>query len=296
MRIWTSLIMLFILLAFPVSGSAQNQITLGTVSIQFWPEYDQPSMLVIYDFTVSESTALPVDLAIRIPLDANLSAVAYEEDGTLLNASVEAPILEDDWQVITLTANAYTMYHLEYYAPISRDGLQRTFTFQWPGDYATQTFDLRLRLPLDTTEVTTDPEMVESPSASGDDTYLEWNTENLRAGQKIPVAITYTKTSEKLATSGAAVQAGQVNEDTPGRVSLNNYLPYIFAVLGLFLILAGGYYFWRSGFRPTPARRRRRSASQSDTDEQIYCHQCGQRAQAGDRFCRTCGTRLRLDQ
>ena len=178
-------------------------------------------------------------------------------------------------------------YHLEYYAPLSRDGLQRTYAFQWPGDYATQTFDLRLRVPLDTTEVTTDPEMVESPSTGDDDAYLEWSTEGLRAGRQIPITISYTRTSDRLATSGA---------DTAGRVSLNNYLPYIFALLGVFLILAGGYYFWQSGLRPPPARRRRRSTGQSDTDEQIYCHQCGQRAQAGDRFCRTCGTRLRLDQ
>jgi hypothetical protein len=295
MRSWISWIMLIVLLAIPATASAQSPIVLGSVSIQLLPEFDQPSMLVIYDFILNESTTLPADLQVRIPLDGNLIAVAYNQDGNLFNAPYEAPYIEGDWQVIKLAVDSYTTYHIEYYAPLTRVELQRTYEFLWPGDYATERFDLHLKVPVDTTEIVTDPQMTETKGTGDDDTYMQWGTDNLQEGEQVPVKITYVKTTERLSTSGATLQAGTVDDNTPGRVSLNNYLPYILGGLGVFLILAGLYYFWPSGLRQIRPRKRRRSTNPPDKGEQIYCHQCGQRAQSGDRFCRTCGTRLRLD-
>ena len=46
---WLLLPLLFSLLIIPFPASAQGQITLDNVTVQLWPEFDQPSMLVIYD-------------------------------------------------------------------------------------------------------------------------------------------------------------------------------------------------------------------------------------------------------
>jgi ribosomal protein L32 len=295
MRKWILLGLLVIAAVNPVAVSAQNQISLSTFSVQLWPEFDQPSMLVILDFTLDQAATLPVDLAMRIPPESNLIAVAYEQDGNLLNVPFEQPGLDGDWQVVPIRVDMNTTYHIEYYAPLTRVDQQRKYEFLWPGEYAITDFLLRLKVPVDTTDIKTDPVMTETDPTTSGDRYLEWGAKNLEAGQQVPVSISYIKTSDRLSTSGAALQTGTVDESTSGRVSLNNYLPYILAGLGFLLIVVGGIYFWQSGQRQTRPRKRQRRSEQASTDIQVYCHQCGSRAQSGDRFCRICGTRIRLD-
>jgi hypothetical protein len=124
---------------------------------------------------------------------------------------------------------------------------------------------------------------------------LEWGTSDLEAGEELPIRVTYTKSSDRLGVSDQPLETGEVDENTQGRVSLNNYLPYILGGLGVLLILAGGLYFWQSSKGKSAPRRRHRRREESSDGGEVYCHQCGKRAQSGDRFCRTCGTRLRKE-
>ena len=150
-----------------------------------------------------------------------------------------------------------------------------------------------MRVPIDTTEVTTDPQMQDATPAGSAQTYLEWGTSGLEAGEQVPVKVTYTKTSDRLSVSDQPLETGVVDESTEGRISLSNYLPYILGGLGVVLILAGGLYFWQSSQGKPEPRKRHRSHDKDSDGGDVYCHQCGKRAQANDRFCRTCGTRLR---
>ena len=292
---WLLLPLLFALLAIPVSTNAQGQITFDTVNVQLWPEFDQPAMLVIYDFTLAENTTLPVEVNLRIPTDANLIAVAYAPTGDLLNVPYQEPREEGGWQVVTLTVDTATAYHIEYYAPLERSDSQREYNFLWPGDYSVGMFSISVRPPIDTTEITTDPQMRDVTPEGDTQTTLEWGTSDLEAGEQLPIRVTYTKTSDRLGVSDQPLETGVVDENTQGRISLNNYLPYILGGLGFLLILVAGLYFWQTSKDKSAPRKRHRSQNEEANGEDIYCHQCGKRAQPGDRFCRTCGTRLRTE-
>ena len=285
-----------IFLIAPIAASAQGEIEFDNLTVQLWPEFDQPAMLVIYDFTLAEGTSLPVDVTLHFPANATIIAVAFAEAGGLLNASYQEPFLEGDQQVLTLTVDTNTTYHVEYYAPLTRSDSQRDYTYLWPGDYAVNTLDVSIRVPVDITEITTTPQMTDTSLAGDNQKLLAWSTSDLEAGEQVPIQLSYNKTSDQLSAAGQPLEAGNIDESTPGRVSLNNYLPYILGGLGVVLILAGGIYFWvtSQGKSPSP-RRRHRSRSDRDEDGDIYCSQCGKRAKAGDRFCRTCGTRLRKE-
>ena len=290
------LLLLSVFLIIPFPAAAQGGITLKTLTVQLWPEFDRPAMLVIYDFTLPDNTSLPIDITLHIPTDATLIAVAYAPSGSnLLNLPYQDPYEENGWQVVNVTVDTAAIYHIEYYAPLTRSDEQREYIYRWPGDYAVETFNVSVRPALDTTEITTDPQMRSATTEGSTLSTLEWGTSNLTTGEELPIRITYTKSSDRLGVSDQPFETGTVDESTQGRVSLSNYLPYILGGLGVLLIVVAGLYFWQTSKGKPAPRRRHRSRDEESDGEEVYCHQCGKRAQSGDRFCRTCGTRLRRE-
>ena len=297
MRKWLVFLLILGAFAIPFSVHAQSEIKLAGIQIQLWPEYDQPSMLVIYDFQVATSTALPTSINIRIPKDAKLTAVAQTAANGLINAEYDGPTVVGDWQVVSVKIADLATYHVEYYEPLARTGTARQFTYVWPADYVADDFSVSVRIPTDTTEATTAPAMPESTGKDGI-TYLQNDFGAVTAGQQFSLSLNYTKTSDTLDVPQQNVQpSAPLNSETPGRVMFSNYLPYILGALGVILIIGGLIYFWRSS-RSSQAQGRKRHQSQAEkeVDSDIYCHQCGARARTGDRFCRVCGTKLRLEE
>lgn len=287
--------LLGILFIFPSTTSAQSNVTLYSVNVQLWPEYDQPSMLVIVDFKVAPMTSLPVDLMFRIPSDANLIAVAVQaENGDLLNASFESPKTEDDIQSFKITVEQNAIYRFEYYQPLKLNNNEREFLYTWQNAYAVKNFSVNVLEPLDVKSLSTSPNYV-SKQVVNELNYYEGQVVKLSANEKFTLQLQYEKTTEALVNAPQEVQPAQpVDEDTPGRVSLSNSYPYVIGVLGVAMILGGIVYYYRTG-RVMPKRIRRRKIINEEEDLKTgeYCSQCGTRTQPGDKFCRTCGARLK---
>lgn len=298
MRKWLAILPLLGVLAFPLSARAQNPIRLSMLQVQLWPEYDQPSMLVIYDFKLPDSTKLPVSVSLSLPNDAHLMAVASQaSDGSLLNTDYIGPTTSDNSQIITIQIQTVTTYHLEYYEPLSRNADQRTFTYTWTGEYAIDDLSVSVRLPPDTTSIVTKPDMEPTKAADGSSTLIK-DFGPLTAGQQFPLQLTYTKTTDTLSAPQQSVQPSEpLGSNTPGRVMLSNYLPYLVGALGVLALGGAAIYFVQSRGKRTSGRRRSHAGQSHDGGkEDVYCHQCGARAQPGDRFCRVCGTLLRSDE
>jgi hypothetical protein len=295
MRKWSLILLLGMFFVFPGFVFAQSNLTLINVSVQLWPEYDQPSMLVITDFEVPVTTTLPVDLTFRIPKDAHLIAVAsYTADGSLANAVFEGPKDDGEWQVFTITLDS-TAARFEYYQPITFNGKQRIFSYLWDGEYAVDVFDIQVLEPADTTSLTTTPKLASIEQKDGLK-YFHGDPVKLANGEQFALNLEYQKSSDALITSAPGVQpAAPVDENTPGRVSLNNTLPYLIGGLGVIMIVGGLVYYLRSGNAGLKKSRRRQhaNANAEESESDVYCAQCGTRAHNGDRFCRTCGARLR---
>jgi len=295
MRKWFLVLAMGILFVFPSVVSAQNNITFTSASVQLWPEYDQPSMLVITDFAVAANTPFPANVTFHIPQEAHLIAVAaYDASGSLVNATYDGPKADGEWQSFTITLDSPTA-RFEYYQPITFNGNQRIFSYLWDGLYAVDLFNIRVLEPLDTTSLTTVPELT-SVTEENNLKYFSGDPVKLAAGEQFSLNLDYKKSSDTLITSAQGVQpAAPVDENTPGRVSLNNYLPYLLGGLGVVMIIGGFAYYWRSG-RGTSKKSRRRNHTKVESEEndgESYCPQCGARAKHGDRFCRVCGGRLR---
>ena len=154
---WLIFTLLFGLMVFPSTAGAQGGTKLESINIELWSEFDQPSMLVINEFVVSQDTPLPAKVTLRFPKDGNLIAVAIENNGDWFNTDFEGPVEQGDWQTITLNVQSYEPHRIEYYQPLMREGNQRRFKYQRFGDYYVKQFDLNLLIPADSTNLVTTP-------------------------------------------------------------------------------------------------------------------------------------------
>ena len=166
MRKWLVFTLLFTLIFFPSRVGAQGGIKLDSINIELWSEYDQPSMLVIYQFMVSQDTPLPVEMLLRFPKDSNLVAVAVEENGDLFNKDFTTPVETGNWQTIKIQVENYAPHRIEYYQPLSIDGNKRQFKYQWFGDYYVNEFTVTALVPSDSTDLVTSPEFETTTTAA----------------------------------------------------------------------------------------------------------------------------------
>ena len=301
MRKWLLFVLLISLLVLPSTAEAQGALKLKSIHIELWSEFDQPSMLVIHEFAVDANTQLPVDVTLRFPKDGNLIAVAYRENNQLISITdFSGPDEQGDWQAVKLKITSYNPYRIEYYEPLTRDGNKRSFSFRWFGDYAVDDFTVTMQIPADSTNVNTEPAFSQSVT-SEDGLHLIGIIQQtgLKMGQSSEFKLQYEREATTVtnpSNSSNIQPAEPIGPNTEGRVAIDN-LPWIIGGFGLALIGMALFFYYRSTqTTEQKARRRRRSGSSNEetSGEQAYCHECGARAHAGDRFCRTCGSKLRI--
>jgi hypothetical protein len=293
MRKWVILSLVLALL-IPSVVYAQQPVTLDSLDVQLWPEYDKPDMLVICNAAVSSGVKLPAEVTLRIPEDGKLHVVAVGDSiqgvsDVGVDYSVESG---GGRKLVRITlGEGQRWIRLEYYAPITRDGNLRHFVYGWDGEYAVSAFSISLKETVGSTTLKTTPAML--PAGLSDDGYPQHglNVGPLAAGATFTLGVDYQKDDNLLSISGQPV------EPIDGTASKFDPIPWFVAGVLLVVVLAllGALYVTQIR-RPAKARARhspRHAEDEPATGDLIYCHQCGNRAKPGDRFCRTCGTRLR---
>lgn len=320
MKNWKVVLLLVALAALmlPFGSRAQEAPTFGSVEVDLWPEFDRPSMLVIYHITLSPEIELPADLSLRIPAEAGSPhAVAMRQpNGDLFSAAYERQVM-GDWAEIIFTATSPDV-QLEYYDPtLEMDGSQRHFEYNWPGDYAVGDMNIVVQQPVGATNLQLAPGLGSSRTGSDGLVYHTVQVGPLSEGQDFTITLDYEKESDSLSAASLQVEpSAPISGSQTGLSSLSSALPWILGVLGLALIVGGGVWYYRSGQErgaKTQRRGRRKSNPRTEAASEersaggypemeggagsshIYCHQCGKRAAPGDKFCRTCGTRLRSE-
>ena len=304
MRKWILPFLLILSLILPLGARAQTPLTLDLLQLQIWPEYDKPSVLVIYQMTLPSTASLPATLAVRIPTatgDPNAVAV-HQADGSLITLDYTRTV-SGDWATISFTTPGPEV-QLEYYDPtLEIDGNSRHFQYTWPGDYAASQFTIQVQQPVDTTDMVISPSL--GSGATGNDglTYFTQDIGAVPAGQNINITLDYNKSTDTLSATTISVQpSAPIPQSKVTDLNISTWLPWILGILGAGLIIGGIIWFWQSG-RQRPAsqthRRRSRAATSEpvsnvvSAEDAIYCSQCGKRASPGDQYCRSCGTQIR---
>lgn len=301
-------------LALP--ARAQQTPALRQLAIFLWAEYDRPEVLVIYTLELAADVPLPAQIALRIPSasgapNAVATAANWQEaqQGNFFNVPFERKV-QGEWATIEIANLTTPVIRMEYYDALSRTGQQRDYTFLWTGDYATESLSIQVQHPLNSTQMQIEPSFGSSFVGNDNLTYSVYTGGALPAGQTFSVHISYTKPDDTLSSSALQVApVAPVTADTLGRSNwTSSGLPWLLAITGFVLIIGGGVWYWQTTqttivSTSTPKKRRHKPQSATPAPVKntaapatdVYCHQCGNRASEGDKFCRTCGTRLRIE-
>jgi hypothetical protein len=303
MRRWLALWVILAALFSPASVRAQGGVSFSEFEVDLWPEYDRREMLVIYRMQLDPSVSLPAEVSLRIPAAAGrpFNVAMQEVDGQLYNA---AYTFEEggDWNRVEFMT-ASPLLQIEYYDPnLAREGSQRSFEFQWPGDYPVTAMRVIVQQPTGADPVQIEPNRATSSVGADGLTYYLLDVGKVEGATPFSVRLKYEKTDESLTSSGLqAVQpAGEIDANLPGRSQLTDLLPYLAIVAGALLLIVGGFWFFSNRdrgrvveTRHRHAARKSRAESEPASGSAVYCSRCGKKAASQDAFCRSCGSRLR---
>lgn len=302
MKKWCFALIILLSAILPNRTTAQEFPTIKSLEIDLWPEYDQHELLVIYRIELSTQVSPPVELSFRIPVEVGEPhAVAVRDtDGSLLTAPYERTV-DGNWAVITLVATMPGI-QLEYYDPkIQKEDSHRTFQYTWPGDYPVEALSVQIQQPFDANQIKITPNQTAIVSGSDGLSYHTVELGSQPAGVSTKVSVEYNKTNDALTVERLPVKlASPISSNKSSLMNLN-FVPWGLGILGVSLLTGGIYWYWQLGKQqPQPKIKPydRKSISFQKQfpltdDVAVYCHQCGKRAAKGDRFCRSCGTRLR---
>jgi hypothetical protein len=304
------LILMVVLGTFSHARAAAN-LTIASLQVDLWPEFDRPNVLVIYHITLSPEINLPATMTLHIPGQTGgpFNLAMKDADGMLYNLEYKPPILDNGMLAITFTTPSPEI-QFEYYDPaLKRQGNTRSYEYRWSGDYAVKSFTVIVQQPTNAANMQIQPDMGNASKGLDGFNYYTKVVGPVEAASSVFIRLTYDKTDNSLSSTSQPVQPVQpVTPKTSGRISFIDALPWTAAALGCVIFVAVLLWVRQTGnkrrqaddFRhdrhhnnrsTLPAKVSNSAGSHSPTV--VYCHQCGRVATSGDVFCRSCGSRLR---
>ncbi len=296
--LFTSLILFLFFVSFQTTygrplAAQQPTSTLEWLTVDLWPDYDRAEVLVLLTGGLPEDVPLPATVTLPLPQQADLNAVARISDE---NQMIDDIGFERGDDTVTLTTPDHR-FRVEYYVPYNSQGLQRNFTFNWPGGPAVSQFEVSVQQPSAAMSISVEPTADSVVSGNDGLQYHNLAVRQLGENEGFQADVSYTMSADQL--TSAVQTAGPAGASAPADTTSGDFLsdvnwPPVLAGLGIaLLLLAIGWQVFaaRIATRQKPRKPRPlRAMRQSDAK---YCHQCGAPAQANDRFCRECGTELK---
>lgn len=275
---------------------------LDTLHVAFWPDYDQPNVLVLITGSLPPDATFPAQVTIPMPANAEVNAVARINSEVGM-ADTEFEINGDS---LTLTTSD-PQFRVEYYVPYEDDGDWRSYDFVWNADYDVEELTAEIQQPVDAITLSSEPAAATSvTNPSNGLIYHGLPPQTVEAGTPYEISFRYNSTGTGL-TAG---QQGPTQEDTlapPIATGASNAggINWAYLLVGLLLLLLVVIATWFMATRYAASNNRKPRKSQkprkpgprersSKSNKQVrYCHECGTQAEGDDRFCRSCGTELK---
>lgn len=302
--LFTLLLLLFLPTTFT---QAQTAVTLESLEVELWPDYDQEAVLVLLTGTLSPNTPLPATLTLPLPEGADFNVAARITADDVMTDQGITPQVEAN-QVTFTTPDS--RFRVEYYQPYSATDNQRDFTFSWQSDMAVEQLSVRIQQPVAATDLTTIPAAASVSEGQDGLTYHILPNQAVAAGDTYTMDLNYTMSTPQLTVTFSTPNTETTDlpflDATPVEESGFDW-QLLLIVLGVLILVATAVWFLinrqstksRRPARPKPNRTKsapkpKTAVAQSTfTGKANFCHQCGEPVQAEDKFCRNCGTAVK---
>ncbi|MCP4421630.1 MAG: zinc ribbon domain-containing protein [Chloroflexi bacterium] len=294
----TTLLLLLLLLLPTPFAQAQTAVTLQSLEVELWPDFDREAVLVLLTGTLPANTILPVTITIPLPENADFNVVArITPEDVMTDQGVEPQ----------LSANQVTFdmpdgrFRVEYYQPYSANDSQRSFTFSWQSQIDVEQMSVTVQQPIAATDLTIIPNPATMSEGEDGLTYHVLPNQVISANDNYTVEVNYTMTSPQLTVSfstpdttnndSPVLDAESAEDEESGGIDW----PLLLFILGG-LILGGtavAYLINRQSAASRPAKPKPRRPQAAAKGKAKFCRQCGQPLQPTDKFCRECGTAVK---
>src|SRR4030043_2384 len=226
MRKWVLPLLLILSILLPIRVHAQNPLSLSSMVIEIWPEYDKPSVLVSYQMTLSSSTSYPATMSVRIPASAGEpNAVAERQaDGSLYNITYTRQEV-GEWATISFTTSSSAIQIEFYDAGLIKSGSARHYQYVWPGEYDITQLSIQVQQPAEATDMRIAPSLGAGVVGGDNLTYYTQDIGAITAGQNIQITIDYQKSSDTLSVENRPLQpSADIPQSTANDLNISSLL------------------------------------------------------------------------
>jgi hypothetical protein len=158
------------------------------LQVEFWPDYDQPSVLVLLTGRLPAAQSLPAEVAVPVPRDAQINAVAQIDENGMASIDYQTG---DGAVSFQSTAPAF---RVEYYVPYQQDQTRRAYEFQWLAPFSVYELAVQVQHPAKTADLAIQPQpaAVFTDEADGLDYY---QLDHLSVPRGIPYSLNFSYTN-----------------------------------------------------------------------------------------------------
>lgn len=290
------------LAAEPVPGVAVqgpgSEPTIAALTIDIWPEYDDPRVLAIYDGMMAPDTRLPTEFTFVVPGDAQVHmAGGIAAEGGHIHADFDTRVRADGMMEVSYTLEVPHVYMEFYYDPLDGGNLRR-FTFPVISPFAIDSLAVRVQQPARAHDFVLEPAGVDSMRDRRGLEYEIVRWAGLPAETTTRVTVSYRKTDRQPSVTAQAAQAsartGASADEPPAGPSRGRIWTWTLATLALGFFGVGFYKVFTTGPLVPRAgdRRQRKGAGGVSASQGRFCTECGQPSAPTHRFCGRCGIPL----
>lgn len=277
-------------------GRAQTQpdVQLESVSLQLLPEFDRPSVYVIYEIYLEETFPLPQKLMIQVPAEAQIMNVF---NLTPQGRPVELTYEESQigfWKDLRFSPT-YPNIRIAFQDPnLVRQGNERQYELQWLSIYPVNSLSVMVRRPLGASEIISQPAVNALEDLLEGNQYYSADFGPVPAGELFTLTLSYTKDTGAFSALPVA-PAVPIDESTQGRTpSPVSVILWLLLASVAIVIIVTLYHLWVRASLADKRARIVQGVGILNPEKQVYfCHECGMRSKLGDSYCSNCGTELR---
>jgi hypothetical protein len=197
MRRIRALIIPFLLGGYFLSGVglAQTDLSIRSLEVAIWPEYDRPSALVIYQVRLEEDIDLPAVVSLPIPARVGdpHAVAAWNPDGSLDDSIPWTITTQGELNLVEITTDANGVW-LEFYDELTFQGEGRGYTYTWPGGVVIDSLSFEILHPVGADDLVISPQGQTSVATDGL-TYSRLELGARAPDESISIDLSYSKSS-----------------------------------------------------------------------------------------------------